>query len=278
MRNHTLGRSLAAYSAGLSLAIAAAPSGAVVVGQMEATASENFGVITTNNGATSVTAPVLAVRVGTTGSANASASATEWKARASGGTAPNHFDGVATSYSSFTLWNTTLNQALTPAELAGVSLSFNFALSGTAGYVPAAPGPAVAATSVTTNTEILLGSFQNVAKGGTLALDSSGWLHTGNLMASGLPVNESVLYAINFANVSALSGTLFGTLQVSDGALESSWNLKLASVQQTGSSTTPMALRFADDSLVAISAVPEPQTWALLSLGLLVVGLKRRRA
>ena len=279
MKSRSIPPTLAQTSAALALAMACSSSGAIGLGQMEATASENAVTPVTDTAATSVDTPVQAQFTGSTGQSSASASAVQWTAAASGGDPVDHYDGVASAWSSFTLWNTTLNQALTPAELAGLSLRFNLSLSGSGSFIASTNTIASGVSSVNANTELLLGSIQNVSTGGTLALGPSGLAATGVLLGStGTTFAASVPYAINVNNVSANNGTLFGFLAVSDGAAESSWNLRLVSVQQTGSNTAPMALRFSDNSLVAISAVPEPQAWALLAAGLLVVGLKRRRA
>ena len=279
MKSRSIPPAIAQSSAALALALACTTSGAIGLGQMEATASENAVAPESNSAATSVDTPVQALFTRPTGQASASSGAVQWTAAASGGDSVDHYDGVASAWSSFILWNTTLDQALTPSELTGLSLSFNFVLSGSGSFIASANAIASGVSSVNANTELLLGSIQNVSNGGTVVLGPSGLAATGVLAGStGTTFGASVPYAINVDNVSATSGTLFGFLAVSDGATQSAWDLRLVSVQQTGSNTAPMALRFSDNRLVAISAVPEPQAWALLAAGLLVVGLKRSRS
>lgn len=277
MKNLCSLRTIAALSASLALGGFLAPAGAVSLGQMNATAAENGLTPDSQTAGTSGTTPVTAQFIGSTGAASSSAGLTQWLANAGGGTPLDNYSSSATSWSSFTVWNTASNSAVSLAELSGVSLSFDFMLAGTGSFTLS--GSSSATTSVTAQSQVLLGtSVTDAAHGGSLSISgttaSSGDINLGDGSA---PFDVHLGYSNSFATPNGTSGWLFGYLNVIDGAAESSWSLKLSAVHQTGSSN-PLALKFSDGTLVPIlGAVPEPQTYALLALGLLVVGVRARR-
>jgi hypothetical protein len=252
---------------------------AVGLNQMAATAFENTVTIDAQTSGVSQSVPVTAAVVNGASYAAASATLLGLSARAdSRDLQINHFDAIATQWSSFTLWNTATDAAYTAADLAGLTLTLDFVLSGEVDT----PGPPkdgnARSTGYTYSASLYAIDPVGLSGGGSLSCGPSGCVNTGEVLHLGSNLIDRH-FALSTA-ITAPVGLLDTYLSVIDGGgTSSALSLRVRGAFLSGGAALPLALRFDDGSLYSVSAVPEPQSLVLCLAGLGVGGwlLKRQR-
>ncbi len=251
---------------------------AVALNQMSATAFENTVQTDTQTAGVSLDVPATAAVINDAGYAAASATAVRLTARAASQALQiNHMDAMAAQWSSFTFWNTTTNAAYTTADLAGLSLTLEFALTGEV-TMPGPPEDGNArSTGYTYSATVYAIDPVGRTGGGALACGPSGCVGTGEPLHLGSNLIDT-RFTLS-SDITAGVGLLDTYLSVIDGGgTSSALALSLTGAHLSGGAALPMALRFEDGGLFAVSAVPEASSLMLVMVGLAVaLGVRRRQ-
>jgi hypothetical protein len=254
---------------------------AVGLNQMSATAFENTVSTDTQTSGVSQTVPVTAAVID--GASHAAASATLLRLTAGADSRDlqtHHFDAIAAQWSSFTFWNTATGAAYSAADLAGLTLTLDFVLSGEVDM----PGPPkdgnARSTGYTYSAALYAIDPVSESGGGSLGCGPSGCVGTGSPLHLGNNLIDR-RFALSTL-ITAPVGLLDTYLSVIDGGgTSSALTLEVHGASVSGGAPLPLALRFDDGSLYNVSAVPEPQSLTLC-LSSVCVGLwatrRQRRA
>lgn len=192
---------------------------------------------------------------------------------------PGAYGARATSGSGFELWNLATNSALDPALAATLGLSFNFHLQGqlTVGPVSLSAGSIDYDVALFSSGVDQMASHLTVIYGPVPPFPTTGYSVQGNSSLRGeFNHRFSLLFQNRSAGLLQMSMMVSASNQVTakgDLVLDS---INLASGLMPGDG---LGIRISETGLILpVSAVPEPQTWALLLAGLAAVsGVARRR-
>jgi hypothetical protein len=251
---------------------------AVGLNQMSATALENTVSIDAQAAGVSVNVPVTAAVINGGSYAAASATALRLTARASSADVQtNHMDAIAVQWSSFTYWNTATNSAYAAADLAGQSLTLDVALTGEVNMPGALKDGNARSTSYTYSATLYTLSPVGQAGGATLGCGPSGCVGTGAPLQLGSNTIDT-RFALS-SPITAGMGMLDTYLSVFDGGGASSLlALSVTGAHVSGGAALPLALRFEDGSLYAVTTVPEAGSLVLAMAGVAaLMGHQRRR-